>query len=1004
MAAAAAFERKEALKGEDTRAYVRAGGDRECTDLYCCCIFVLFWISMWVMVAFAIEYGNVDRLVRPRDMNRHSCGMETGDVDLTIFPRLYFPNPTDDSQQICVKECPGATKGSCRGALMDSSGSPVMYGELPPSTTRARLWQTTMSSIDTAGPGVIPWYSSEEDCAHHGDCSALGNDISLHDVAADECTRLGICRNGTVATTNPDYLDGMSPLLFTSSQEPLCDHTFEPLVWTSYRWAIPPQPDEDLFVCTPKEGCMDPSCASDSYPPSNFLEAQLNGFISQRGPCWMPVLSTEEYLLRCIPDIVTDASSDLRTSGAIESAQYMQEMKDYWPLIPVGAGVAFVASFMWIFLIGKIVYWLVVGTVSMVLVVLPFISLKCFYNMGVVVTKSCDALSDAPIVNSTSEVEFCTLTDLHSVNAWGSVTIDGLTDEEFVASYDYNGRPYPNCAAVGDCVVPCTCTGFDLPPELRQAVDKIYTSQALLPYIGYGSLIAWVALGLIACVYYDRILISIGVIEEATDAILDIPSTAFLPVVVLLSSLPVSAFACVACVLLLSLRRVTEDGSLQFCLTEVGIPEQMSQWEDGRCESGKLTTLHGMFFSQVFAWIWIVQWFVSLQFCSVAGAISKWYFTPSEKVGGEKKITPGMLGRSVMRTLRHHSGTAAFGAFVITVVICVKHVLLYLLQQAQSQAHSKIVKMIIRCLQCLVTCVAEFIKFVGHLVYVETSIYGTNFCTSLAKATSLLVRNAVRFSFLTAFAKLVLVLGRFLMVVTAVYVASWLVPLCYVGDPDAISNDEHQPILPLFMVGVFSLTIGNVVFGVYETAIDTIMVSFLEDEKYNKDTGIYASGELQKFMKGAKTITDAIEDYKNAVREAKETEAKLIEKVKETELLNNTSEVKKKRKEHRSEQKHARKEQRSKLNKEKRKAQNKQAQEEFMSNSPGVLGKGDEETAELKQKRQADQAKIKQERQERLRQTGGWCGGGDVAADDSAEFEEDESAGFQNPVLGEVEE
>ena len=59
--------------------------------------------------------------------------------------------------------------------------------------------------------------------------------------------------------------------------------------------------------------------------------------------------------------------------------------------------------------------------------------------------------------------------------------------------------------------------------------------------------------------------------------------------------------------------------------------------------------------------------------------------------------------------------------------------------------------------------------------------------------------------------------------------------------------------------------------GVYETAIDTILVSFLEDEAENDDKGniTFASGDLATFMKGTKSIADAQEAYVTATMDAK---------------------------------------------------------------------------------------------------------------------------------------
>ena len=73
------------------------------------------------------------------------------------------------------------------------------------------------------------------------------------------------------------------------------------------------------------------------------------------------------------------------------------------------------------------------------------------------------------------------------------------------------------------------------------------------------------------------------------------------------------------------------------------------------------------------------------------------------------------------------------------------------------------------CLKVVISCVERFVKFLGHLAYIETAIYGTNFCRSLVKAFMRLIKNVVRFAFVTLFAKLVLTLGKVLVIVASIW-------------------------------------------------------------------------------------------------------------------------------------------------------------------------------------------------------------------------------------------
>ena len=94
-------------------AYVRSGSRPRCTDCYCCVIFGAYWVLMCYLIYFATQYGDMDRLIKPKDMDANTCGMETYQagtmVNMEEYPALYMPTPADETIQICVKGCPAAT-------------------------------------------------------------------------------------------------------------------------------------------------------------------------------------------------------------------------------------------------------------------------------------------------------------------------------------------------------------------------------------------------------------------------------------------------------------------------------------------------------------------------------------------------------------------------------------------------------------------------------------------------------------------------------------------------------------------------------------------------------------------------------------------------------------------------------------------------------------------------------------------------------------------------------
>ena len=58
---------------------------------------------------------------------------------------------------------------------------------------------------------------------------------------------------------------------------------------------------------------------------------------------------------------------------------------------------------------------------------------------------------------------------------------------------------------------------------------------------------------------------------------------------------------------------------------------------------------------------------------------------------------------------------------------------------AASRAAAKVAECILCCLQCILDCFERFMKFINMNAYIETAIYGYNFCRAAMKAFQLLV-------------------------------------------------------------------------------------------------------------------------------------------------------------------------------------------------------------------------------------------------------------------------
>ena len=725
----------------DTGAYVREEG-RGCTDCLFCLIFAAYWGLMVYLILFAVEHGNLDRLIKPRDMDMHSCGLQTGPVDLRQYNQLYLPNPANKKIQICVNGCPGGATGHCSGNL--TRNYLVVDGQ-PVNTGAAGVALGTLGSLVGMKLPGPDGYDRHDTCVEKGDCS--NGDA---DVAEAYCINQGRCLNST-RPQNANWADDVvsdsvpkRQCLYSHTLE-TTGHTFEPFTWTPYVWTH--NQDQSLFVCMPKEMPGAPTDAA--YPPVDFMTANLKGWISASGPCFMPAFASKDILFRCVPLMLKDMMSKDKLSQSAkgqEVVQFMSDIQKYWKVIPLGAGVAVIIAFAWIIFLSKFANYVIWGSVYGIEILLPIVSLFCWWKLGVVDTRSCKAAA----LDAAGDPLDPTLGSLcHSAHISMSPEI-----------YSYTGDALANCEAVACAAstaagVPCpypagSCVYtpgmyVEIPPAMLHEMEKAHSSKAHTYNLAVGSLIAWVVLGIIFIVFSTRIHIAIGVIEEASDAFLDIPTAVFFPVVLLLISLPVSLFCCFAYFMLLSLRSVDPTtGAITYCL-DPSVAEIVNPGVgDPNCH-----ILKGMLFVEVFGWLWTVQWFSSIQYTSVAGAVARWYehtqnlpvflpstlqspetgvfargryFTPTMDSNGDghltKDVSHTLLFDAIRRTMRHHLGTMAFGAFITAVVITIKYVLTYMISQIQAQSpENKIIKIGGEILKIAIACLERFIRFVGHIAY-----------------------------------------------------------------------------------------------------------------------------------------------------------------------------------------------------------------------------------------------------------------------------------------------
>jgi len=107
----------------------------------------------------------------------------------------------------------------------------------------------------------------------------------------------------------------------------------------------------------------------------------------------------------------------------------------------------------------------------------------------------------------------------------------------------------------------------------------------------------------------------------------------------------------------------------------------------------------------------------------------------------------------------YHCGTAAFGSLIIAIIKMIRAYVKYMQKQAQKYG-GRTAQIILCAIQCLLWCFEKFMKFLNKNAYIQTAIFGTNFCTSAKNAFFLILRNIARIGACTLVSEFVIIIGK----------------------------------------------------------------------------------------------------------------------------------------------------------------------------------------------------------------------------------------------------
>jgi len=221
----------------------------------------------------------------------------------------------------------------------------------------------------------------------------------------------------------------------------------------------------------------------------------------------------------------------------------------------------------------------------------------------------------------------------------------------------------------------------------------------------------------------------------------------------------------------------------------------------------------------VFSFLWNNNFLIAFGQTIVAGAVAYWFYTPNNEKGTNAPLKS--LRVSNWNVWRYHTGSLAFGSFIIALVQFIRYLMKYLEKQAQQQKN-KVMVIVLKTVQCCLYCFERFIKFLNRNAYIQIAIRGLNFCTAAKKAFGIIATNMIRFG-------TVAILGEVIQWIGYVFIMGFTMVIGYFL-LDAMHPDI-DPFLPMIIYAILGYIIGMLFMKVFGLAVDTCLQCFIFAEE-----------------------------------------------------------------------------------------------------------------------------------------------------------------------------
>jgi len=343
-----------------------------------------------------------------------------------------------------------------------------------------------------------------------------------------------------------------------------------------------------------------------------------------------------------------------------------------------------------------------------------------------------------------------------------------------------------------------------------------------------------------------QIRIAVGIIEAACEAIQSMPLIVLYPLFSYLFMMVFMVYWIFVAAYMASSGEYTKDAT-------TGV--YTMTWSD---------TMQKAAFYHFFGLLWQMAFIRHMTILVLAGAFGAWYWTsqPVKAAGEFTKENPTPILSSLWRSVIYHTGSVAFGSFIIAVLQMIQ----YMLEYIKKRQDSRFLKWIIAIIQACVKCFERIMEYISKCAYIVIACKGNMFCTAAWESFKFLWNHLGQHAVVNWISAFLLGLGK-IFVVASVLSVTFLMA--------GMNPNISSPYILLLVCLIVAYLVASLFLGVVDTGIDTILVCFcweldangaMENEEGEKM--IYGTPGLTKFIAGAQATADALKEEGGAAPEA----------------------------------------------------------------------------------------------------------------------------------------